>query len=37
MVDSFTLDRGRVGLDDAEIAALRGRMRGDVVLAGDEG
>src|SRR5258707_7392756 len=35
MVDSFTLDRGRIGLDDSEIAALRGQLRGDVVLVGD--
>jgi FAD/FMN-containing dehydrogenase len=35
MVDSFTLDRGRVGLDDAKIGALRDQLRGSVVLADD--
>jgi FAD/FMN-containing dehydrogenase len=35
MLDSLTLDGGSVGLDDAAIAALRGRLRGGVILAED--
>jgi FAD/FMN-containing dehydrogenase len=35
MLDSLTLDGGRVGLDDVVIAALRHGFRGSVVLAQD--
>ena len=35
MLDSLTLDGGSVGLDDALVAALRGRLRGQVILAQD--
>ncbi|TAL28855.1 MAG: FAD-binding oxidoreductase [Phenylobacterium sp.] len=35
MLYSLTLDGGRVGLDDAAIAGLRGRLRGSVILASD--
>ncbi|HXQ11021.1 MAG TPA: FAD-binding oxidoreductase [Caulobacteraceae bacterium] len=35
MLDSLTLDGGHVGLDDAAIAALRGGLRGSVILAQD--
>lgn len=35
MLDSLTLDGGRVGLDDVVIAALRRGFRGSVVLAQD--
>jgi FAD/FMN-containing dehydrogenase len=35
MLDSLTLDGGRVGLDDAAIAALRHGFRGSVILAQD--
>jgi FAD/FMN-containing dehydrogenase len=35
MLDSLTLDGGSIGLDDAVIAALRGRLRGSVILAED--
>jgi FAD/FMN-containing dehydrogenase len=35
MLDSLTSDGGSVGLDDSLIAALRGRLRGSVILAND--
>ena len=35
MIEIVTLDGGRTGVDAAAIAALRDRVRGGVVLAGD--
>ena len=35
MLETLTLDGASVGLDAADIAALRGGLTGDVVLAGD--
>lgn len=35
MLESLTLSGGSIGLDANEIAELRGKLRGDVLLAGD--